>query len=726
MTFFGKRVGVILIGLATAFVCHGAAAEVATPPSDPQAPSPASNSIEAVQVSQQGPSTIVKLTLKQPLKSVPASFSIANPARVAIDFPGTDNGLGRNVQQINEGDLRSANIVQVGDRTRVVFNLRKMPTYDIRMENKDIYIAFAAPAIDVKSESATGQSSQSTRFAEVKSLDEPQSIRDIKFRRGPGGESLITVDLSSANVGIDIRQQGSNLVVDFAKTQLPDNLRRRLDVTDFATPVTGVNAIQQGELSRLIISPTGLWEHNAYQSDTQFVIEVKPIEENPNKLVQGSRGGYQGEKLSLNFQSVEVRAVLLVIADFSQFNIITSDSVAGTITLRLKDVPWDQALDIILKQKGLDMRKTGNVIRIAPSGELAAEEKAGLESRQQLTDLEPTRSESFQINYQKAEDIQKLLGDKNQPVLSKRGSVVVDAYTNKLFVTDTPSRLNDVRQLISLIDKPAKQVMVEAKVIQASETFDHELGVKLGLYDAKATRITGGQQGISMSGGSVAPTTSTSTMGTIPAFGMTQTLATPSAASNLLGAATSGKLAFSLYGAGLSRILNVEIAAMEADGRGKKLSNPRVVTGNNVKAIIEDGSDVPILVPGTGTSPPSVSYRKAKLSLEVTPQITPDGRVKMKLVVAKEEPNWGVHEVLGNPEILSSKVETDVMVENGGTVVIGGVSQTNDSGKDERIPFLGDIPYVGFLFKHKKISQERKELLIFITPKILDEAISTR
>jgi type IV pilus assembly protein PilQ len=442
--------------------------------------------------------------------------------------------------------------------------------------------------------------------------------------------------------------------------------------------------------------------------------------ENPNKLVQGSRGGYQGEKLSLNFQNIDVRAVLQVIADFTNFNIITSDSVGGTLTLRLKDVPWDQALDIILQTKGLDMRKNGNVIRIAPRGELAAEEKANLESMQQITDLEPTRSESFQVNYQKAEDVQKVLSNKEQPVLSKRGSVMADLYTNRLFVTDTPSRLNEVRNLLALIDKPAKQVMVEAKIIQADEKFDQEVGVRLGLFDMKGTRVTGGRQGIGMTGGTISPD---AVAAGAPQTYTRTTNALGSAYSSFTQASTMGQVSFSLFSSSLSRILNVELQAMESDGRGKKLSNPRVVTANNVKAIIEDGTEIPYTVTTANTV--TTQFKKAKLALEVTPQITPDGRVKMKLMITKDRPDFA-NAVNGIPAIASSKVETDVLVENGGTVVIGGVSSTDDTETLDRIPVLGDIPYVGFLFKHRQTKRTRNELLIFITPKILDDTLSMR
>ncbi|MEW5887802.1 MAG: AMIN domain-containing protein, partial [Pseudomonadota bacterium] len=402
-----------------------------------QAPesSGAKNAITRLQVTQQAGNVVVRVSLKQPPVTAPVTFSIANPPRIALDFPNTENALGRNVQEIGEGGVRSANIVQVGDRTRLVLNLQKMASSDMRVEQNEVLISLSpvAPAADFTAGTAQVPTTEGQRFAAVSaSRDGVAGIRDITFRRGRAGEGRVIVELADPNTAIDIRQQGQNLVAVFNRASLPDHLRRRLDVTDFATPVTSVDALAQGDNVVVTISPTGLWEHNAYQSDNQFVVEVRRVIENPNKLVQGSRGGYQGEKLSLNFQNVDVRAVLQVIADFTNLNIITSDTVSGSLTLRLKDVPWDQALDIVLQAKGLDMRKNGNVIWIAPRDELAAKEKLELEARQQVTDLEPLKTESFQLNYHKAKTVFDFLKNKDQTVLSKRGSVIADERSNKL------------------------------------------------------------------------------------------------------------------------------------------------------------------------------------------------------------------------------------------------------------------------------------------------------
>ncbi|MEX0637927.1 MAG: AMIN domain-containing protein, partial [Burkholderiales bacterium] len=385
------------------------------------------NSIEAVDVSLQGGTVVLRITTTEALKAAPPSFSVANPARIAFDFAGTVNALGRSSQDISQGELRSINLVQAPDKTRLVLNLRRPVAHEVALDGRSVVVTLAAAAAPAGDKVAY--------FAEGRG-ESKHAIRDIDFRRGRTGEGRVVVDLSDTSTGIDIRQQGQNIIVDFLKTALPDNLRRRLDVVDFATPVQTISTFQQGENVRMVIEPRGQWDHNAYQSDTQFVVEVKPVipDATPKK------GQYVGEKLSLNFQNVEVRAVLNVLADFTDLNIITSDSVGGSITLRLKDVPWDQAMDIILQTRGLDSRRNGNVIWIAPREELATREKLALESAQQITDLEQTRTEAFPMNYQKAADVAKLLSDRTQPILSKRGSAVVDARTNTLFVQDTPTR----------------------------------------------------------------------------------------------------------------------------------------------------------------------------------------------------------------------------------------------------------------------------------------------
>src|SRR5229473_372278 len=432
------------------------------------------NSIENFDVTQSGGQVLIRLTLKNPVASTPGTFTIANPARIAFDFPDTTSGLGRNSQDIGEAVLRSMNVVQAGERTRLVLNLRNMVPYESKIEGSSLLITLAATG--GAQQAAT---SGAARFAEGRS-DVPHALKDVNFRRGRGGEGRIVVELSDTSTGVDIRQQGQTVIVDFLKTTISEVLRKRYDVVDFATPVQTFSVFPQGDNVRMVIEPRGLWEHNAYQTDTQFVLEVKPIQYDPNKLVQGTRSGYSGEKLSLNFQNVEVRSVLNVIADFTDLNIITSDSVGGNLTLRLKDVPWDQALDIILQTRGLDMRKNGNVIWIAPRDELATKEKLALESTAQITELEPLRTETFQLNYAKADAFAKLLADPQQRILSKRGAASVDLRTNQVFVQDVSVRLDEVRKLLGKVDVPVQQVLIEARIVEANDSFSKNLGVRMG------------------------------------------------------------------------------------------------------------------------------------------------------------------------------------------------------------------------------------------------------
>ena len=668
------------------------------------------NSIDSIKVAQQGGVTNLKLTFRAPLSAPPVGFSVASPARIALDFVNTTNGLGKNTQLFNEGDLRSANIVQSDDKTRVVLNLNRAMAYETTIEGNSLLIALVPSAGKTWLEG--GVDKQVEHFSQAQPKVAVNSIRDIAFRRGKDGEARIAVDMSDPSASIDIRQQGQSLIVDFIKVSVPESLRKKLDVTDFATPVVSVSTVQQGANVRMTVAPKGLWEYNAYQTDTQFVIEVKPIIENPNKLVQGSRGGYQGEKLSLNFQNVEVRRLLQVIGEFTGMNIVVSDSVGGAITLILKDVPWDQALDIILQQKGLDMRKNGNVILIAPREEIATKEKLEFESKVQIGDLEPLRTESFQMNYIKGADVKKLLSDPKQTLLSKRGSALLDDRSNILFVQDTPSRLEDVRAMIAKVDIPVRQVMIEARIVEAGDSFAKNLGVRLA---------TGGTT-LSTSNGSTTVTNS-STLGAINTTTRTSSIgsvnlpATPRAG-------TAGTFALSLYNSDYTRFLSAEISALEADGKGKVISSPRVMTANQVEALIEQGVEIPYQQ-ATSSGATSVSFRKANLSLKVKPQITPDGKITMTLDINKDTPNTSLS--TGSGVAIDTKhVKTEVLVENGGTVVIGGIYTQKTSENTYRIPFFGDLPYIGWLFKNREWIDDKTELLVFITPKIVNEGLALR
>ncbi|PKO27314.1 MAG: type IV pilus secretin PilQ [Betaproteobacteria bacterium HGW-Betaproteobacteria-5] len=696
---------------------------------------PLANTIEAVNVAQQGNEIALRIDLKEALASPPPGFSVANPAKIALDFQSTANGLGKTSQVFNQGDLRGINVVQVGDRTRVVLNLVRNMNYKTRLEGKSLYVTLSP--IERLADSAA---QRTTRFAEESLVGSKHALNDVIFRRGKDGEGRIVVDLSDTGTGIDIRQQGSSLIVDFMKTTVPDRLRRKLDVTDFATPVTSVETKAVGDNVRMTISPKGLWEHNAYQSDNQFIVEVKQIVEDPNKLVQGSKVGYQGPRVSINYQNGDVRALLRLMAEELNLNAVISETVTGTTTLVLKDVPADQVIDIIFQQKGLDMRKKGNIIMIAPRDEIATREKLDFESKQQISELEPLKLEQFQLNYQKASDVARLLAglpltgaavapvaganSAAQRILSKRGSAVADPQSNIIFINDIPSKLEEIRGFIRSIDTAARQVLIEARVVEAQDSFKRELGAKLGLINSRPSQIAG--SGFNIAGGNVTPgTTSISSTGVV-----TNTPATLTQNSmlgtNLPLPSTGGTLAFSLFNSAVTRILNVEIAALEEDGIGKIISSPRVITANNVKAKIEDGTEVPYITAQTssGATTYTVAFKPAKLSLEVTPQITPEGTVRMNLTVKKEEPDWtravSVNGFL-NPPIKSSIVETNVVVENGGTVVIGGVFITDSQNTVDKVPLLGDIPFLGWLFKYKNDTGKRRELLVFITPRVISD-----
>ncbi len=539
--------------------------------------------------------------------------------------------------------------------------------------------------------------------------------------------------MPSNQVGVDIRQQGASLVVEFLRSSLPDSLRRRLDVTDFGTPVQSITTTQAGDRVRMVVEPRGTWEHSAYQSDNQFVLEVRSQKVDPNKLVQGA--GYAGEKLSLNFQNIEVRALLQVIADFTNFNVVTSDTVTGNVTLRLKDVPWDQALDIILQAKGLGLRKSGNVILIAPKDELNAKEKIELEAKQQIAALEPLRTQAFQLNYAKADDITKGLTGQSQSggggsgtgsrILTSRGSVVSESRTNQLFVTDIPSKLEEVTALIAKIDVPVRQVLIESRLVVADEAFGRSLGVRLGAVDLRGVRggvpgyNVGGDTQVAVGGNlNAVGATTLQTSGGVN-FADTTFVNLPATGANGFNPAT---FALSLFGASSNRFLNLEISALEADGKGKVVSSPRVVTADQQKALIEQGEELPYQV-ATSSGATSLQFRKANLKLEVTPQVTPEGNVILDVDVTKDSVGRAT---TAGFAINTKHVKTQVLVENGGTVVIGGIFEQLDREDVTKVPWLGDLPYLGYLFKTRTLTTSKTELLIFLTPKVVTDRTAAR
>lgn len=679
------------------------------------------NSIESISANQQGSNVIVKIALKNPVVKPPIGFSITSPARIALDFSATSNATGTAAQEIGLGDVRNVNVVQAGERSRLVFNLKRPLNYATAIEGNTVIVT-----IDGSGGVATAVNSSGLPVVSAPVAAGKQSIRDIDFRRGVGGEGRIVVDLPNNQIGVDVRQQGQSIVVNFLKTGLPDVLKRRLDVTDFGTPVHTITATSQGENVRMVIEPKGLWEHSAYQSDSQLVIEVKPIKEEPNKLTQGTQG-YRGEKLSLNFQNVEVRAVLQVIADFTGLNIITSDTVNGNLTLRLKDVPWDQALDIVMQAKGLDMRKNGTVLWIAPKDELLTKEKLELEQRSQIAELEPVRTETFQLNYQKADAFKTLLdnaGGNGRSILSKRGSAVIDPRTNQLFVTDIASKLEEIRKLVQKTDIATRQVLIEARIVEANDTFSKNLGVKLGFLDnsgrsaggnlgnGQRVALTGNYLGVGeqtgqavLTGGSFIPNTQ---LVNLPANG--------------INGASVANVALSLFSPTAARFINLELSALEADGKGKILSSPRVVTADQLKATIEQGTELPYQV-ATSSGATSLAFRKANLKLDVTPQITPDGNIILDVDINKDTVGQAT---LQGFAIDTKHVKTQVLVENGGTVVIGGIYIQQDRDTVTKVPFFGDLPVLGNLFKTTARTNDKTELLIFLTPKVINDKVVVR
>ena len=695
----------------------------------------AQNAIKSVSGSAQGEVETIRIEFLQDLNALPSAFATQKPARIALDFPGLTGGVGRSTADINLVNVQSANVVQTEERSRVVLTLKNPASYSMQLADKALLITFEPVP--------TGAVSEATQTRVSKLTSAKESISAVDFRRGADGSGRVRVALSSSKVVADVRQLGSNLLVDFTDVNLPEKLRRKLDVVDFGTPVQTITTSEVGDRVRIVIAPQGEWEHTAYQTETELVLDVKPLKSDPRKLTAGN--GYTGQKLSLNFQNIDVRQVLQVIADFTGFNVVTSDSVNGTVTLRLLDVPWDQALEIILQSKGLGVRKNGSVLWIAPREEIAAKDKLEYESKLSSENLESLRTQSFQLNYAKAMDIAPQLtaggagttasasvgaatggpaGGGNPRILSSRGSVIAETRTNQLFVTDIPSKLDQVAQLIAKVDIPVRQVVIEARIVEADDTFGKSLGVKLGGNDLRASQ--GGNGGYQVSGENrVAFGTSYSNA--VGAAGFAG--GTNDTSSNFVNLPAVGQGGFSpatfavtLFSAASNRMMGLEISALETDGKGKVVSSPRVITADQAKAEIEQGVEIPYQM-ATSSGATSLTFRKATLRLNVTPQITPEGNVNLDLEVNKD--SLGVATPYGI-SIDTKRIKTQVLVENGGTVVIGGIFTMEEKAGETKVPFFGDLPGVGVLFRTKSVSTAKKEMLIFITPKLVSERAVVR
>ncbi len=653
--------------------------------------------------------------------ALPASFSQNNPPRISLDFPNTRSTLARKNLRINEGAVLSLTAIESQNRTRVVLNLVRPASYNATVEGKAITLLVDNPAAIVSGSQAT-HAAKTTRFADP-ARPGKHALANVDFRRGPQGEGKLIIGLSDSGVGIDIREQGGEVVIDFHDTNTPPELLRRLNVTDFATPVQHIDTFAQGKNTRMVISALGKYEHSAYQVGEILTISVKPVVEKPGDKKKVDEFGYSGEKLSLNFQNIEVRAALQVIADFTGLNMVVSDTVKGNLTLRLKDVPWDQALDIILNAKGLAKREKGNVVSIAPADEIAAKEKATFEASKNTLELEPLVSELIQVNYAKAEDIAKLLksiksitstagqhpvfsqpltitkeSTDSNTLLSPRGQVTVDVRTNSLLIQDTAGKIREVRKLIAQLDQPVRQVMIETRLVEATDDFSRNLGVRFG---AQTSQVSGGIQ----------TTVDSSATG---AGGLNVNFPAPT-----IGGAAAGSIALTIARLGTGDLLNLELSALEAEGRGKIISNPRLITANQKKARIEQGQEQVFTTSVLGVG--GVVTKKAVLALEVTPQITPDERVILDVLVTKDSFADTIRGVINKKEIT-----TQVLLDNGETVVIGGIYEQSQQQGASKVPFFGDLPVIGWAFRNNTRTDKKIELLIFLTPRILSDALSLR
>lgn len=654
----------------------------------------------------------IVLTFSEPIAE-PSSFSIDDPARVVLDFSGVKNALEKKTQQVNIGLTRSISTVEAGDRTRMVVNLVKKAAYVIEHRDNVVMIT------------VEGDSQRSVQL----SSDSAREVVDVDFRRGEDGQGRLMIELSDAGAAVDVRQERDTVVVDLSGVALPEELHRRLDVIDFATPVTTVETENKGDNTRFVLSTKGGFEHLSYQSDRMLIIEVKEIKQAEQAEVRKDQYGYKGEKLSLNFQNIEVRAVLQLLAEFTGLNLVTSDTVQGNVTLRLKNVPWDQAMDIILKTKGLAKRQNGNVMLIAPATEIAAREKQELEAKRQLVELEPLYSEIIEINFAKAADIATILNsqlagagaggggnqDEGQGFLSRRGRVQVDERTNSLLLKDTAEKLVQINELIEQLDIPVRQVLIESRIVIANNDFSDELGVRFGVSaEGGNNAVSGTLNDISVSGSNL---TSSQAIGA-PVL---NSVATNQGLNvNLPVASPAGAIGLALAKLPFGTILQLELSAMQAEGKGEIVSSPRVITSNQQTALIEQGTEIPYQE-AASSGATAVSFKEAVLKLEVTPQITPDDRVVMDLKVNKDS----VGQIFnGVPSIDTRSVETQVLVDNGETVVLGGVYEQTNLNNVTKVPFFGDLPYVGNLFKTTLVQDDKAELLIFVTPKIVKDSLN--
>ncbi len=693
--------GILLLGVWLLLLASGSAT----------AQAPAINTLQEITYAGlPGNRVQVTLTMSQAVAN-PASFTIDNPARIAFDLPATKSGLSKRSQSIGIGPASSVTAIEVKGRTRVVLNLDKMVPYQTRADgNKIVVLLGSAESTQMASAQTPVPLSSSGRMA-----SSSKAINNIDFRRGDNGEGRVIVALTDPDIAVDMRQESGKVVVEFKGATISEELQRRLDVTDFATPVKLIDTRSQRNGVRIEISALGEYEHLAYQSDDQFTIEVRETTKEEKEARQKDEFGYTGERLSLNFQDIEVRSVLQLLADFTGSNIVVSDTVTGSLTLRMKNVPWDQAMDIVLKTKGLAKRDSGNVIMIAPSEEIAAREKLELESQRQIEELAPVYSDFVQVNYAKASDIAALLGSGENSLMSERGKVSIDDRTNILLIQDTAEKLEEIRQLVARLDIPVRQVLVEARIVLANNDFARDLGVRFGVSGQgdlgynNNRGLFGGTQGGNGTGG----TEFTTNTGFDVGDGVEGLL------TNLPALNPSGALGLTLGRIG-SQLLQLELSAMQLEDRGEVISSPRVITSNQQEAIIQQGVEIPYQE-ASSSGATSVSFKEAVLQLKVTPQITPDDHIIMDLQVNKDT----IGQVFaGVPSIDTQNVSTSVLVDNGETLVLGGIYEQETGREVEKVPFFGDLPGLGILFRTERKVQDKSELLIFVTPKIIKQGLA--
>jgi type IV pilus assembly protein PilQ len=651
----------------------------------------------------------------------PRSFTINDPARLVLDFDGVSSGLSVSQQTINQGAVQRVTVLEGNDRTRAAINLSRVVPYTIRRQGNNILLTMDAGGSAVVSRPAPSRSSTAPVTAT------PQ-LGTIDFRRGSSGEGLIEISLSNPNITVDVRQQGEDIIADFIGAQLPRGQERRLDVTDFATPVTLIDATNTNDGVRIRVQRSGDSEFLAYQTDERYTIEVAPALQEPEQETDGPKV-YTGELLSLNFQDIEVRAVLQILADFTGLNIVVSDTVQGNLTLRLQNVPWDQALDIILETKGLTQRQNGNVIYIAPTEEVAARQRIELEAEQQREQLEPLRTETIQINYAKAEDLAALIsegsGDEDASLLSPRGSISADPRSNNLLIQDIPSKIAQIRGLMTVLDQPVRQVQIDARIVIASDNFTRDLGVRWGFSAVRRT----GNYGLASISGSALGNNAVIQQGIAnlqetgqpfpvnPPEDLAERLGVNFPATGGLSGGNPARVALAILGQDF--LVDLELSALQAEGEGETLSAPRVITTSNKEAVINQGTQIPFnQLDEAGNT--TTEFVDALLELRVTPQVTPDGRVIMDLVVTKNEPNFAVTGVDGQPSILQREITSQVLVDDGETVVLGGVFEQITNNSVDKVPFLGDIPGLGALFRRTLREDNQLELLIFVTPQIIN------